>query len=172
MTDDTSTTLLVTASPLYKEALSQVEITNENISKTSHFVASFVCQDKGNVTEGNLIKYNIINIREDKCMHHTQTSENSVRVYQYYTPVMLWLQHQVELSQQSNQANTNSSKKTCVVGITFPQGGGKTTLSLCVESVMTEVVSSTFVFVQQSLFCLHFKNYLMQQQKFHQSTVQ
>jgi pantothenate kinase-related protein Tda10 len=48
----------------------------------------------------------------------------------YYLPVALWLEQQVKLGKK------DKSKGAVCVGLSVPQGGGKTTISDCLETVM------------------------------------
>ena len=53
----------------------------------------------------------------------------SVRVLEYYTPIALYLVHQRSLL----------SEKPLVVGLSIPQGGGKTTLADCLKSALKDI---------------------------------
>ena len=52
------------------------------------------------------------------------------RVLTYYLPIALWLEQQVKLGKK------DKSQGAVCVGLSVPQGGGKTTISDCLEVVM------------------------------------
>jgi len=56
---------------------------------------------------------------------HQLTEAEAVRIYQYYLPVYFWIQSLLDAHQATNEATT---KKPLTVGLSCPQGGGKTTL--------------------------------------------
>jgi D-glycerate 3-kinase len=58
---------------------------------------------------------------------HRLTKSEAVRVYQYYLPVYFWIQDLLDTRQQKAPWST-AAAKPLTVGLSCPQGGGKTTI--------------------------------------------
>lgn len=59
------------------------------------------------------------------------TPAQESRVYQYYTPVSMWVESQLAIHRASSETSA------LVVGISAPQGCGKSTIVECLEAVLS-----------------------------------
>jgi pantothenate kinase-related protein Tda10 len=63
----------------------------------------------------------------------------AIRILDYYIPISLWLIYQIDLGKKNGQ------KGPVVVGVSIPQGGGKTTMTSCLEAALKVIDITTVV---------------------------
>jgi D-glycerate 3-kinase len=68
----------------------------------------------------------------------------SARILTFYIPVALWLYQQVQIGKKVELCNltgeyVSSLENAVCVGLSIPQGGGKTTISECLEVALLEL---------------------------------
>ena len=71
------------------------------------------------------------------------------RVLTYYLPVALWLEKQVILGKKTGK------KGAVCVGLSVPQGGGKTTISNCLTSALEVVGIKTGAVSYDDFYLTH-----------------
>lgn len=75
----------------------------------------------------------------------------AIRILDYYIPISLWLIYQIDLGRKDGKEGP------VVVGVSIPQGGGKTTMTNCLEAAL-KVIDLKTVVVSYDDFYLTYKD--------------
>jgi len=111
----------ITEGPLFSRCLGQFGDVNAGGSSTS--AADDTVVDLAQWGEaGDVLLTKVLGKAPEEAHHLTEAE--AVRIYQYYLPVYFWIQGLLDV----HQSTTAATKKPLTVGLSCPQGGGKTTL--------------------------------------------